>query len=85
MSRKVIELSEYQTKSPAEEDFDHEEDTRYDEDETLESLELNREDIELRNYLRKKGILYIKELKRGLEISSTSNIGKSQRKKSCSY
>jgi len=75
-SRKTVELSEYSTISSA----------RIEEDNGLErvqienisGLELGPEDQKLRDYLQKKGIFTIRELKSGLEISSTSYIGVAQ-------
>lgn len=75
MARTIIDLAEYQTKSPhLEEEFQYEE-TKHEEDKTLEKLELTQEDKKLRNFLKKHGILTIRELKNGLEISSSSHIG----------
>jgi len=75
MNRKVIELSEYQTKTPSSDDLVFEEDTRHDEDKVLQDLILQPEDKKLQSYLRKKNILTIRQLLNGLEISSTSHIG----------
>jgi len=75
MNRKIIELSEYQTKSPTREESDIEEDMMAGEDKNLENLNLVYEDKKLKSYLKKQGILTIRELKSGLEISSTSHIG----------
>jgi len=73
-NRTVIELSEYKTKSssidPTEEDESQEN--------KLEGLSLSPEDITLKNYLKKKGILTILELKKGLRITSSSHIGVAQ-------
>ncbi len=75
MARTIIELAEYQTKSPQlEEEFLYEE-TKQEEDKTLEKLQLTQEDKKLRNFLKKQGILTIRELRNGLEISSSSHIG----------
>lgn len=54
MNRKVIELSEYQTKTPSSDDLVFEEDTRHDEDKVLQDLILQPEDKKLQSYLRKK-------------------------------
>jgi len=74
-NRKVVELSEYQTKTPSSDDLVFDEDTRHDEDNVLKDLILQPEDKKLQIFLRKKNILTIRELKSGLEISSTSHIG----------
>jgi len=75
MNKKTISLQEYQTKAPSSDDFFPYEDNRQDKDSTLENLFLEKEDRKLRNFLQKKGILTIRELKNGLEISSSSKIG----------
>ena len=75
MNSKIIELAEYQTKTSCLEDQVSNDETEYEEDNTLKDLKLENNDRKLVNYLKKKNILIIKELKNGLEISSKSYIG----------
>jgi len=78
MNKKIISLQEYQTKAPSSDDLFPYDDTREDEDSTLENLFLENEDKKLRNFLQEKRILTIRQLRNGLEISSSSNIGVAQ-------
>jgi len=78
MNRKIIELSEYQTKSATLDDAGSDENTRLVQDDDLALLKLHPADKKLRNNLKKQGILSILELKNGLEISSYSYIGVAQ-------
>jgi len=78
MNRKIIELSEYQTKAATLDDVGSDENTRLVQDDNLASLQLNPADKKLRSNLRRQGILSIRELRNGLEISSSSYIGVAQ-------
>jgi len=73
-NRTIIELSEYKTKSSSIDSTDEEES----QENKLEGLLLSPEDKTLRNYLKKKRILTILELKNGLRISASSHIGVAQ-------
>jgi 5-methylcytosine-specific restriction enzyme subunit McrC len=77
MNRKVIELAEYQTKSPIE-DESSDENTHHVYDDSLAKIQLHPNDKKLILFLKKQGILSIRELKSGLEISSFSYIGVAQ-------
>jgi len=75
ISRQVISLSEYKTVSPTRLGSVEDEIFEQTENKSLEELELTPEDQKLHNYLQQRGILLIRELKKGLEISATSYIG----------
>ena len=77
MSRRIIELAEYKTISPKTEDV-YDEEFEQTEDKNLEELSLTPEDQKLKAYLKKRGILTIIELKKGLRITSSSHIGIAQ-------
>lgn len=69
----IVELSEYKTISPT-----YEKSEEIQVDINLKNLKLNDEDQELKNYLKQKNILKVTELKQGIQITSTSNIGIAQ-------
>ena len=69
----IVELSEYKTISPT---YEKNEESQV--DINLKNLKLNDEDQELKNYLKQKNILKVTELKQGIQITSTSNIGIAQ-------
>ena len=72
---RIISLVEHNSKSPTSDVKDPNDHTKYDVDESLAVLQLNRDDLKLRNFLKKQGILSIRELKQGLMITSSSYIG----------
>lgn len=78
ITRKIISLSEYSTVSPTRIDSVDDEKFEQEENKSLEEFELTPEDQKLKNYLQKRRILTIRELKKGLEISTTSYIGVAQ-------
>lgn len=78
ISRKILSLSEYSTASPTKLDSVDDETLEQTENKSLEEFELTPEDKKLQTYLHKRGILVIRELKKGLEISATSYIGVAQ-------
>ena len=69
--RILIEVPEYKTISPSTESSESERNK-------LAELSLTAEDIALKNYLGKEGILTILELKKGLQITASSHIGIAQ-------
>ena len=77
MNRRIVELAEYKTVSPKTEDV-YDEEFEQTEDKNLEGLSLTPEDQKLKAYLKKRGILTIIELKKGLRITSSSHIGIAQ-------
>jgi len=78
MTRKIIELAEYQIKSPTLEDDSYNYNVRHMQDDSLTFMQLHPNDKKLRLALKKQGILSIRELKNGLEVSSSSYIGVAQ-------